>query len=203
MRFLVVLGVLTIAAPGWSQAQGAAAQNATPLAPGDAIRTTFWREPQMNGEYKVDETGTVLLPLLGARSVQGVGPAQLKAQLTTDYGQQLRSAADVQIVLLRRVRVLGAVKQPGLYLVDPTMTLGDLIALAGGATPTGKLKSIRITRDGQEIRTDLDEQTPVGEQLMSGDQVLVPERSWFSRTGVFLLAGSISAISLLVAQLKR
>jgi polysaccharide biosynthesis/export protein len=200
---LIVLWVLTIAPPGWAQSPVAAAPDLTPLAPGDAIRTTFWREPQMNGEYRVDETGTVLLPLLGARRVQGVVPTQLKVQLASDYGRQLRSPEDVQIVLLRRVRVLGAVKQPGLYLVDPTMTLGDVIALAGGATGTGKLNGIRIMRNGREIRTDQDVQTRVGEQLSSGDQILVPERSWFSRQGVFLLAGSISAISLLVSQLRR
>lgn len=200
---LVVLWVLTMAPPGWAQSPVGSAPAASPLAPGDAIRTTFWREPQMNGEYRVDEMGSVLLPLLGARSVQGVVPAQLKSQLAIDYGRQLRSPEDVQIVLLRRVRVLGAVKQPGLYLVDPTMTLGDVIALAGGATPNGKLKDIRITRNGREIRSDLDERTQVGEQLQSGDQILVPERSWFSRQGVFLLAGSISAIGVLVSQLRR
>lgn len=200
---LVVMWVLTVAPPGWAQSPVAAAPDATPLAPGDAIRTTFWREPQMNGEYRVDELGSVLLPLLGARSVQGMVPAQLKSQLAIDYGRQLRSPQDVQIVLLRRVRVLGAVKQPGLYLVDPTMNLGDVIALAGGATPNGKLKDIRITRNGRKIRSDLDERTQVGEQLQSGDQILVPERSWFSRQGVFLLAGSISAIGVLVSQLRR
>jgi len=191
--------ILTIAVPARSQS----APEAAPLAPGDAIRTTFWREPQLNGEYRVDETGTVVLPLLGTRNVRDIAPDRLKTALVSDYGRQLRSADDVQIVLLRRVRVLGAVKTPGLYLVDPTMTLGDVIALAGGATQTGKLKDIRVTRNGREIRSDLNERAPVGGRLGSGDQILVPERSWFSRQGVFLLAGSISAITVLVTQVAK
>ena len=193
--------LLSLSSP--TRAQSSSGQAPAPLAPGDAVRTTFWREPQMSGEYRVDETGTVVLPLLGARSVKGVPPAQLKAALTSDYGRELSSPDDVQIVLLRRVRVLGAVKDPGLYLVDPTMTLGDAIALAGGATREGKLKGIRVTRNGREIRSDLNERTRVGEQLSSGDQILVPERSWFARQGVFLLAGGISAVSVLVSQVAR
>jgi polysaccharide export outer membrane protein len=195
--------MLAIVVPARAQSATASAPEVAPLAPGDAIRTTFWREPQLNGEYRVDETGTVMLPLLGARSVRDIVPARLKTELVNEYGRQLRSPDDVQIVLLRRVRVLGAVKTPGLYLVDPTMTLGDLIALAGGATQTGKLKDIRVTRNGREIRSDLNERSPVGERLGSGDQILVPERSWFSRQGVFLLAGSLSAITVLVTQVVK
>lgn len=205
VRSIVVCwsAILTSVVPAWAQAARAPAPDVAPLAPGDAIRTTFWREPQMNGEYRVDETGTVVLPLLGARSVRDIPPARLKTELVNDYGRQLRSPDDVQIVLLRRVRVLGAVKTPGLYLVDPTMTLGDVIALAGGATPTGKLKDIRVFRNGREIRSDVNGRSRTGEPLGSGDQILVPERSWFSRQGVFLLAGSISAISVLVSQIVR
>ncbi len=195
--------ILAIVVPAWAQSSTASAPEVAPLAPGDAIRATFWREPQLNGEYRVDETGTVVLPLLGARSVRDIVPARLKTALVNDYGRQLRSPDDVQIVLLRRVRVLGAVKTPGLYLVDPTMTLGDAIALAGGATREGKLNDIRVFRNGREIRSDVNGRARTGEPLGSGDQILVPERSWFSRQGVFLLAGSISAISVLVSQVVR
>jgi polysaccharide export outer membrane protein len=205
LRTIVVCwsAMLAIVVPGRSQSAAVSAPDVAPLAPGDAIRTTFWREPQLNGEYRVDETGTVVLPLLGARSVRDIVPARLKTELVNDYRRQLRSADDVQIVLLRRVRVLGAVKTPGLYLVDPTMTLGDVIALAGGATQTGKLKDIRVFRNGREIRSDVNGRARTGEPLGSGDQILVPERSWFSRQGVFLLAGSISAITVLVSQVVR
>ena len=127
--------ILTIPLPARAQTSNRSSPELAPLAPGDAIRTTFWREPQLNGDYRVDETGTVVLPVLGARSVRDIDPVHLKTALVNDYGRQLRSPDDVQIVLLRRVRVLGAVKTPGLYLVDPTMTLGDVIALAGGGDP--------------------------------------------------------------------
>src|SRR5262249_36593226 len=59
---VVSLAAFTIVRPALPQSASVA--DSAPLGPGDAIRTTFWREPQMSGEYRVDETGTVVLPLL-------------------------------------------------------------------------------------------------------------------------------------------
>jgi len=196
--------VLIILAAGAALASGELrSQELAPLAPGDAIRIAFWREPELSGEYQVDEKGTVVLPLLGSRSVSGFAPEQLKAQLTEDYGKELRTPDDVQIVLLRRVRVLGAVKQPGLFLVDPTMTLGDAVALAGGATIDGKLSGIRIMREGHEVHANLDQSTTMAEHLRSGDQILVPERSWLSRHTSLVIGGGLSAAAIIVASLLR
>lgn len=179
-------------------AQAIAAE--APLVPGDAIRLAFWRDPDLSGEYAIDERGSVVLPILGTRSVTGTPAAELKQRLLDDYGAELRDRNDVQVTLLRRVRVLGAVNSPGLYHVDPTMSLGDAIALAGGATNDGKLDGIRIVRGGQEVRTSLDQRMPVMAQIRSGDQILVPERSWFSRNGVFLLGGVLSATAIIVSR---
>ena len=199
--------ILTIVVAGTALVAGAVRGQSTeamaPLAPGDAIRIAFWREPELNGEYPVDETGMVVLPLLGARSVSSFAPAQLKTQLTDDYAKELRTPDDVQIVLLRRVRVLGAVKEPGLFLVDPTMTLGDAVALAGGATADGKLNGIRIMRGGLEVRADLDQSTPMAEHLRSGDQILVPQKSWLSRNTTLVIGGGLSAAALIIANLIK
>ena len=107
-----------------------------PLTPGDALKLSFWREPELNGQYEIDESGTTVLPILGTRNVTALPAGELKTKLTEEYGQELRNQ-EVQIVLLRRVRVLGEVNRPGLYYLDATMTLGDAIALAG---------SVKLTR---------------------------------------------------------
>jgi protein involved in polysaccharide export with SLBB domain len=169
------------------------------LMPGDAIRLAGTREPELPGEYPVDETGTVVLPLLGSRNVTGLPAAELKRQLVADYRQELRNQ-DVQISLLRRVRVLGAVKNPGIYQVDPTMSVADAIALAGGATHEGKLKGIQVLRRGKVIRSDVDVHTPIAREMQSGDQVIVPERSWFSRNGQYVIGGLITAAGFVIAQ---
>jgi protein involved in polysaccharide export with SLBB domain len=168
-----------------------------PLVPGDAVRLKFWREPALSGDYLVDEAGTVVLPLLGVREVAGVSGTQLKRRLLEDYGREL-AHQEVQVLLLRRVRILGAVKEPGLYHVDGTMTLGDAVALAGGATTVGKLKGIKLLRDENEIQDGLDINSLLLEQIRSGDQIMVPERSWFSRNGAVVVGALISAAGLIV-----
>lgn len=175
---------------------GASAQ---PLAPGDAIHLAFSREPDLGGDFPVDEDGTVALPLLGIRTVRQRSPTELKRSLLTEYAQQIRNQ-DVRITMLRRVRILGAVKNPGLYRVDPTMTVVDAVALAGGATEQGKLKQVRVFRDGHEVGSPLDLNARLLPQLHSGDQIVVPERSWFSRNGGYVVAAGISAVGIIIAR---
>lgn len=205
-RYMVVvlaaLGALP-AARAWSQGTAAAYPNTgsveEPLAPGDAIQLAFWREPQLGGEFPVDENGTVVLPLLGVRSVARLPATQLRRTLLEEYAQQIRNQ-DVRITLLRRVRILGAVKNPGLYRVDPTMTVVDALALAGGATPQGKPRDVQVYRDGHQVRSHLDANTQLLQQVRSGDQIVVPERSWFARNGGYVVAAGISAIGIIVAR---
>lgn len=176
----------------------ACANGAGGLRPGDAIRLAFWREPDLDGDYPVDETGRVVLPLLGARIVTGTPPTELKQRLLRDFDGQLRNQ-EVQLTLLYRVRVLGAVRAPGLYHVDATMTLGDAVALAGGTLPQGTLDGIRILRSGRTIHADIDTDTRIAEQVRSGDQILVGERSWLSRNGTFVVGSLITVAGIVVA----
>jgi protein involved in polysaccharide export with SLBB domain len=167
-----------------------------PLEPGDAIEVRFSREPDQNGTYDVDQTGSVALPFLGSRDVSGIAPSELQAGLIEAYQGQLRNQT-VQVRLLRRVRVLGAVRSPGLYRVDATMALADIIAMAGGATEDGKLEDTRIQREDGTVRVDVERGAGVY-TLESGDQVYVPLKSWFVRNSAVLAAGFMSAVTIIV-----
>lgn len=169
------------------------------LAPGDAIRLSSWREPQIAGVYTVDETGMVALPMIGPKKATELPAQEFKRQLEAEYAKQLRNQ-EAQITTLRRVRVLGAVKNPGIYHVDATMNLADAIALAGGPTYDGKLQGVRILRGDKEIRLNLTSRAPLEEYARSGDQIMVPQRSWLARNGVYLAAATISALGILLAQ---
>lgn len=190
-------------AAGWSQtapaADSAVGTLLEPLAPGDAIQLAFWREPQLSGDYPVDETGMVVLPLLGARQITQLRPDELKRTLLEEYAQQVRNQ-EVRITLLRRISILGAVNKPGLYRVDPTMTVGDALALAGGATSEGKLKGIRVFRNGQQVRSRLDINVQLLQQVRSGDQIVVPQRGWFARNGLYVVGASLSAVAIVLAR---
>jgi len=192
---MVLFLLLSNAEPGWAQQSGG---EGVPLEPGDAIRVELSREEELSGEYPVDESGRVSLPLVGDRMVRGVPPDELERDLEAAYREQVRNQA-INVTLLRRVRVLGEVNEPGLFHVDPTMTVADALALAGGATSNGDKEEVRIIRDGAEIRTDV--YTAIGERVRSGDQIFVPQRSWFARNSGFVIGATLSAISILATQL--
>lgn len=189
----LILGFTT----GFAQDSGSVADQ---LRAGDMVRVALSREVEMSGDYLVDEAGMVALPLIGLRETANKTPAVLKQELVTAYSDQLRNQT-IQITLLRRVRVLGEVRNPGLYHADPTMTLGDVVALAGGATTLGKSTDIRIVRDGEEFEVDLG--SDVLHQVRSGDQIVVPEKGWVARNRTLLVTASISVTAIVVGAMTR
>ena len=172
------------------------------LRSGDLVRLKIWREPDLSGDFQVNESGEVVFPKVGPVRVTELSPDSLKRSLLDAYSVYLRNPS-IEITLLRRVQVMGAVRNPGLYPVDPTLSLGDVLALAGGATSQGNTKKFQLRRGDQEITGTITAATRVADtQLRSGDQIFVPERSWFSRN-TWVVAGVLSATtSVLVAVLR-
>lgn len=202
---LALAGFLWLPSTGAGQVppqEATASWSEASLRPGDMVRLLIWRDPELNGEYPVDETGSVTLPLIGPRVAVGLPADQFRQLVVDDLSQELRNQEPV-VTLLRRVRVLGEVQMPGLYHIDPTMTLGDVVALAQGATSEGRLNGIRIVRDGSEIRSDLDTTIPVAQAVMSGDQIMVPKNSWLARNGRWLAGGLLSMAGIITASVIR
>lgn len=173
------------------------------LLPGDVIRLRIWREPDMSGEFTVDEAGMVVLPRVGEYRVMDDTPETLTARLIADYRQYLVNPS-IEVTILRRVRISGSVLKPGLYPVDPTVTIGDALAVAGGPTPTGDPDKVSIIRDGQEIAVDIRADTRLADSpLRSGDQLYVPQRSWFSRNTGLVSTAIAASVSLVIALFIR
>jgi protein involved in polysaccharide export with SLBB domain len=173
------------------------------LLPGDIVRLRIWREPDLSGDFPVDEKGTVVFPKIGPTQVLQMTTDSLKQVLVTTYAQYLRDPA-IEVTFLRRVTILGAVKNPGLYPVDPTMTVSDAVALAGGALPTGRPHNFELRRNGQRIDVDFNLTTPIGHTpIRSGDEIYVPERSWFSKNGPLVIGASITAVAIVISAFIR
>lgn len=151
------------------------------LEPGDVVRLRIWREPDMSGDYPVDTRGVATFPRLGSMLVTSVSADSLQRLLVTEYTKYLKNPS-VEIVVLRRVRVVGAVKTPGVYTVDATLRVRDVLALAGGASAEGKTNRVRLDRDGTSRDIDLSDTARANDEtLRSGDQLYVPQRGWFAR----------------------
>ena len=125
--------------------------------------------------------------------------AALRQRIVAEY-EGLLANQGVQVALLRRIRILGAVRTPGLYRVDATMSLGDALALAGGLAPNARRGGVRIVRAGEVIRVDLEAGSRAETALRSGDQVTVSESGWLSRNSGALLGAAISAAGFVIGQ---
>lgn len=202
--------VLAVIAPSVSlRAQDArpSAVSAVPTGaiarPGDVVRVSVWREPDLSGDFTVDETGTVVLPKLGPIDVSADTRASLRLRLIKDYEAFLNHGS-VTVTLLRRVQVLGAVRNPGLFTADGTMTLGDVLAQAGGVTPEGDAGRVRLIRSGARVTAEITSQTLLSDApVLSGDQIFVPEKRWIARYPGIAAAGITAAASLVVALTRR
>jgi polysaccharide export outer membrane protein len=133
------------------------------LGPGDMVRVTVFRNPDLTTETRVSERGTILFPMIGEVPVNGLSPRDAGSRI----GDKLKQGKyvvnpEVTVSLMqvnsRQVSVLGNVNKPGRYPLDTTTAkLTDLIALAGGIAPTGSDQvTIVSTRDGKTTSTNVD-----------------------------------------------
>lgn len=173
------------------------------LEPGDVVRVAIWQERDLSGDFPVDEQGRLTLPMLGVVAATTRPWAALRDSLLSEYQKQLRNPS-VSLTPLRRVQVLGEVIRPGQYLADPTLSLAGLVALAGGATPYGDLRRVRVVRGGRTIvRSASVESLLLQAQVHSNDQVFIDRRPWIERNGAFVASTLLSMASIAVALIRR
>jgi protein involved in polysaccharide export with SLBB domain len=201
-RWLVLLLVALGTSVPVLPAQSSGGMGDVSLRPGDILKIEIWREEDMTGEYLVDEAGEVTLPLLGTKRVTGIAVRELRATLIEEYRVHLRNPS-ISITPLRRINVLGEVNKPGLYPIDPTVSLAGAVALAGGTTPGGDLNRVRVIRDGETIRERVGAaETLTSLDIRSGDQIIVDRRSWFDRNSTFLVSAVLSVTSIVITLLR-
>jgi protein involved in polysaccharide export with SLBB domain len=203
MSFRLFAMLVTTPALAWGQsAANPSAGAEVALMPGDLVRIEIWREEDLSGDFQVAPDGTVTLPLVGRRSVIGLPLDRLRDTLLAQYQVELRNPS-ITITPLRRVHVLGEVNQPGLYPIDPTLSLAGAVALAGGATPSGDLRKIRVVRGGEVLRLRVGPgATLESADVRSGDQIFVERRSWFERNSTFVVSALLSVTSLAITILR-
>jgi polysaccharide biosynthesis/export protein len=203
---LGISGFLVLGSPRLVSAQetvAAPAKGVNPvLQPGDLVRLKIWREPDLSGDYRLDEQGVAVFPKIGPLPVSRLSTDSIKTLLLSNYAHYLQNPA-VEVTFLRRINVLGEVKSPGLYDVDPTMTVADVVAMAGGVTSDGNSKKIELLRDGRGGSTRISSRSRLADTpLRSGDQLRVPQRSWLSRNGT-VVAASITAAAIVATAAFR
>jgi protein involved in polysaccharide export with SLBB domain len=172
------------------------------LGPGDVVRVRIWREKDLDGEFQIDESGRLTLPLLGPVTVTNMPWPTLRDSLLALYRHDLK-APSIALTPLRRVYVLGEVTKPGQYLADPTISLAGIVAMAGGASPQGDVHKLRVVRGGHVLLSSRAIEQELLTAIQSDDQIFVDQRSWFDRNSTFVASAAISLASVIVALLRR
>lgn len=162
-------------------------QTARPvIGPADLLTVRVFGEPDLSGDYRVESTGTVSLPLVGELTVDGLTPDQARSHIERAYNAKYLRDASVTVLIKeansRKVVVLGEVGKPGSYPYEERMSVIDAIARAGGTDKLADVNRTIITRteDGKKVTLD----ARVGDirsgkaadvEVLPGDIVFVPE----------------------------
>jgi polysaccharide export outer membrane protein len=207
--FLGVFLGLGGAAAAQAGAAGGAIQSADALTlrPGDALRITVWPTEGLSGEFPIEDTGSIYLPLLGEIRAAGVPLGQLRTQLRAGYRETQQNPV-VTIIPVFSVGVIGAVRSPGIYRVTPSQGLFDIIGGAGGFNANADQERVQIVREGEVVEVDALQALEEGRgltatQIRPGDQIVVPLRSDITFRDVLSVVQTAVTIGLLVERVIR
>lgn len=113
----------------------------------------------LNGEFLVDATGAVSLPLLGEVPAANGTPADLadaiSSRLQAKIGLAQRPDASVQVIKYRPFYIIGAVDKPGEYDFRPGLSVLQAVGTAGGMLRANSDSLIGYERDALSQRGEL------------------------------------------------
>jgi polysaccharide export outer membrane protein len=147
------------------------------LGPGDAVRVIVVGEDTLSGEFRVSDSGSVALPMLGFVPAAGLTPDALADKVRAALVRaDLHTApsVSVEVTAYRPVFVLGEVAKPGQYPYQPGMTVMTAAAVAGGFTyrAFGDFASVVRTTGGIAAEAKASRHSPV----LPGDVITIFER---------------------------
>ena len=120
------------------------------IAPMDTLSVKVFRSQDLSGDYQVDLTGNISLPLVGEVRAADLTTAQLDQELTEVLGRKYFENPDVAVGIKastrRSVTVDGAVKQAGTFPIAGPTSLMQAVALAGGTTEDANARRVAIFR---------------------------------------------------------
>lgn len=120
------------------------------IAPMDTVTVKVFKSEDLTGDYQVDLTGHISMPLVGEVEAANMTTAQLDQRLTQVLGQKYFERPDVSVGIKastrRSVTVDGAVKQAGTFPIAGPTSLMQAVALAGGTTEDANIRRIAVFR---------------------------------------------------------
>jgi polysaccharide biosynthesis/export protein ExoF len=124
-----------------------------------ASRADVYEWKLLNGEFIVDASGNLSLPLLGDVKAQGLTPAELSNRISdrlqARVGLADRPEAAVEVAEYRPFYIVGNVEHPGKYPYRPGMSVLQAVSVAGGWQRVLDPNLLRLEREAIVSRGDL------------------------------------------------
>ena len=163
------------------------------LVPGDIVRISVFKNPDLSLDARISEAGAIAFPLVGSVPVRGLTlPAAERkiAQMLIDGG--FVNNPQVNILLTQAygnmVSVIGEVNTAGRYSIESAggYVSGMLAAAGGVAQGGGDTLILTGTRNGKPFRTEIDivamsssGNSASDVELFGGDTLFVPRAPMF------------------------
>src|SRR5580698_2248418 len=195
----------TPAAPGDTIHADTSSRPTGTLRSGDLLKIRVYRDSELSGQYLIDAQGNVQMPGVGVIKAAGLDPTQITERMIEAFRARGFRTPEIAIQPLIRVSVLGEVRAPSLYPVEPGVSLIQLLTLAGGPTDRADLRKAQVIRENHVFTVDL-ESALAGSAagrvtLYSNDVVyLPPKHNVFSRDNI-ALAATLASLALSVVTL--
>lgn len=120
------------------------------IAPADMLEIKVFQADELSGKVRVDASGKISLPLIGAIQVAGLTPIEVenrvKGLLAAKYLQDPQVTVFMESFTTQRVTVEGEVNKPGVYPIEGSASLMQAIAMGGGVTDLADPKKIVLFR---------------------------------------------------------
>jgi polysaccharide biosynthesis/export protein len=183
LSFLLILSVsgaiTSLPANALAQAQPvspASAAESYVLGSNDRVRLKVYGEPDIAGEYEVDNNGNVSIPLAGHIRAAGLTTRQLERAIASALSKGIvrDPRVNVEVALYRPYYILGEVKKGGEYPYRLGLTVMDAVASAGGFTYRANENKVYLRRSGAGVEEVYALDAPV--PVFPGDNIRIPER---------------------------
>jgi polysaccharide export outer membrane protein len=147
------------------------------LEPGNRVRVVVFGEANLSGDFVIDPSGSLAMPLIGSVPASGITGRALTERIETVLrrdGYLREPRVSVEVVTFRPIYVLGEVRAPGEFPYTTGMTVLSAIARAGGFDYRAYEQEVVLirTEDGGQKDYRATERTPV----LPGDIVRVYQR---------------------------
>jgi len=128
---------------------------------GDEVIISTWGQAEQSERLNLERDGTVFVKNVGLLYLGGKTQEQAKSYLKDRFSKVYSTLnSDPPLTFLEfsigqvkdiNINVSGHVPYPGNYVVNPSISIFNILVLSGGVSKTGTLRNIKIQRNGSFI----------------------------------------------------